>query len=236
MADISEHDHELLSRYLDGELSEQELALLRKRLASELSLNRHLKEMRALQSKIQAVYEDMARGDAPAPIRQMLEHPRTQAGALRSRRLTHWGYGLAASLIVAAGAVQISTQKHDVNDPDQLLSIALDDSESMASGWEALADGRKLRPVLSFQSTSGDWCREYMLADGDLRWHGVACRHDGTWSTDVVASVEPTDESAAYRPAGASTSEAVNNYISASAADIPLSLSEEAGLIARDWQ
>jgi hypothetical protein len=153
---------------------------------------------------------------------------------LPHRRLANWGFALAASLVVAVAATQL-VQQGSQPSADTMLSAALDNI-SRGSGWETLADGRNVRSVLSFQSTSGAWCREYLMADGDAAWHGVACRQDEGWATAVLASTELAESSTEYRPAGATDSVDIANFIDLNAADIPLDARQEAELIARDWQ
>jgi hypothetical protein len=99
-----------------------------------------------------------------------------------------------------------------------------------------LADGRNIRPVLSFQSNTGSWCREYHLAASDGSWHGVACRGDAGWATTVLASADFTESTADYRPAGAADSDEIADFIDRNAAGIPLDATQEAEIIARAWR
>jgi hypothetical protein len=99
-----------------------------------------------------------------------------------------------------------------------------------------LSDGRALRPVLSFQSNTGSWCREYLLADGDSSWHGVACRDKNGWTTAVLTTTQLPASSEDYRPAGAGDAADIADFIDRNAAGIPLDARQEAEIIARSWQ
>jgi hypothetical protein len=157
---------------------------------------------------------------------------------LPHKRSIYRGFALAASLVVAVSAVLVSqwNQQSAQSSADALLSAALETTPSRASGWETLADGRTVRPVLSFQNSSGNWCREYLVGDGAGHWHGVACRGDGGWATEVLAVTQVEDSSAQYRPAGATDQVDVADFIDRNATGIPLDAREEANIMARGWQ
>jgi hypothetical protein len=233
--DVTEQDYELLSQYLDRELSAADASQLEQRLAAEPGLQACLRELQALQSRLQDTYNDAAAGPVPAEITSLLQDSPVRIVSLPHRRVANWGFALAASLVVAVAAIQL-VQYSKQPGADNALSIALDNSPSRGSGWETLSDGRNIRPVLSFQSTSGAWCREYLLSDGDADWRGVACRDGDTWATAVLANVELASPTAAYRPAGADDADAIAAFIDQNAADIPLDARQEAELIARRWQ
>tara|TARA_R110001592_G_scaffold126336_1_gene337454 strand:- start:76946 stop:77650 length:705 start_codon:yes stop_codon:yes gene_type:complete len=232
---VTEQDYELLSQYLDGELSPVETSQLEQRLTAELGLQACLTELQTLQGRLQNIYSDAAVGPVPANISALLQDSPARTVPLPQRRVAIWGLALAASLVVAVAATQLA-QQNQQPDMNSALSVALDNSPSRSSGWETLSDGRRVRPILSFQGTSGAWCREYLLTDGNADWHGVACRNDGTWATAVLASTKIMAITTEYRPAGAGDSDAIAAFIDENAADIPLDARQEAELIARSWQ
>ena len=233
--DVTEQDFQLLSQYLDGELSPPEAGQLQQRLSAEPGLQTCLAELQTLQSTLQNTYHAAAADSVPQRITSLLQDSPARIVPLPHRRVANWGFAMAASLFVAVAATQLARQDQQPG-MDSALSIALDNSPSRGSGWETLSDGRHVRPVLSFQGTSGAWCREYLLTDGTADWHGVACREGGTWTTAVLADTKITDSTAQYRPAGAGDSDAVSAFIDLNAADIPLDARQEAELIARTWQ
>ena len=105
----------------------------------------------------------------------------------------------------------------------------------MATGWEAIADGRQVRPVLSFKDQDGNWCREFLVSQGEDSSRGVACRQQGAWNTQVLATADIPGEASDFRPAGAGDADAVADYMTEHAAGIALSANEEAELIENDW-
>ena len=246
--DITDQDYEILSQYLDGELPAGMARQLEQRLASEPLLQATLGRLQALQRQLQATYSQL--GDSPVPARtlallqgahaQDTQHaqPSAKIVQLPHKRGIYRGFALAASLVVAVSAVLVSQLNQQSAQPgaDALLSAALETTPSRAGGWETLADGRTVRPVLSFQNSTGNWCREYLVGDSAGHWHGVACRGDNGWATEVLAATQVEDSSAQYRPAGATDQVDVADFIDRNATGIPLDASEEANIMARSWQ
>ena len=239
MIDLTEQDYILLSSYLDRELPLQARQQVEQRLAVEPALAEGLASLQALQSNLQDGYRCL--DDAPLPERvvAMLQPSPARIVQLPHRRVVGWGFAMAASLVVAVSATLVTQWGEPVQpgNIDATLAFTLENSPSTATGWETLSDGRNVRPVLSFLSHSGNWCREYLVADAKGGWHGVACRQDSGWSTTVIAGTSlPAGSADEYRPAGAMDSTQVAGFIDANAADIPLDANQEARLIASKWQ
>jgi hypothetical protein len=91
-----------------------------------------------------------------------------------------------------------------------------------------------LRPVLSFRSKSGGWCRQYEMRDLDRQvFHALACRGaDGRW--DVVASTPPSPTG--IMPAGTGGRRAIDDRVTAMIHGDPLSPSDEAAAIGKGWR
>ena len=239
--DITEQDYELLSQYLDGELPEYAARLLEQRLAAEAPLRTCLERLGALNDRLRGAYDGIESEAVPQRIAALLQDGAPHIVPLPHRRTMHWGFALAASLVVAVSATLVTQVGRDSvgtgsQGMDVALSLALEQAPSRATGWEILADGRNLRPVLSFQDRNGAWCREYLLADGHSNWHGVACRGDSGWNQAVLVTTQPAGSSDDYRPAGAADSDQIAEFVDRNAADIPLDHSQEAELISRNWQ
>jgi len=247
--DTTQQDYELLSRYLDGELPPALARELEQRLAAEPALGSVLARMQALQGQLHQAYDGIAQQPIPQRILALLQAPQANVVPIGHKpplnpprkRVMNWGFALAASLVVAVSATLVTRLDQQSAQPgaagvDSLLSLALETSPSRGDGWEALADGRQLRPVLSFQTTAGSWCREYLLRSSEGSWHGVACRGDAGWNTTVLASADAAESSADYRPAGAASADEVADFVDRNAAGIALDAGEETALIARAWK
>ena len=241
---ISTEDFEQLSAYLDGELPDAQREALEQRLANESALAATLQALRAQQDWLRTPVHQAA---AAAPIAEhllaRLQPTATTARVvpLRPRRGGYWHtrtlprYAVAASLVAAFGLLLLPRWQHDAE--QQQLAGALESLPSLASGWHTLEDGQRIRPLLSFPRENGQWCREYLLAEGGLTQHGVACRDsEADWQIQLAVSYQTADESTAYRPASAGDSANIANWIDAHASDIALGAREEAEQIARGWR
>ena len=236
--DVTAQDYELLSQYLDRELPPVAARQLEQRLRIEPALNARLLQLQVLQTRLQDSVDTVNAMGVPAHITALLLPEPVRIVPLPHKRTLGWSYALAASLMVAASGALISQwgQLSGQSGTDAALSLALENSPSRSAGWESLADGRQLRPVLSFEHQSGDWCREYLITDNDGSWHGVACRGDDGWATAALVAADVPGSSGEYRPAGANDSVDVANFIDQNAAGIPLDANQEAAIIAREWR
>lgn len=235
---MTDRDYELLSQYLDGELDAGARAALDKRLAAEPGLADLLARLRRLDAEVAASVCASATDSVPAHVTALLSDDGKVVPFPRPLRRAAWPAALAASLVAAVALLLLPGE--DVQQPltgsDALLAGALESEPSRAEGWVTLADGRTLQPVLTFPDRDGNWCREFLLRDGDQDWRGVACREAGSWETQVVARETFLAAEEAYRPAGAGDSDKVAGFITRNAADIALGAREEQALIASSWQ
>jgi hypothetical protein len=228
---MTEQDYELLSQFIDEELDRPEALALRKRLLAEPQLRAALDRMVSVNSRVKEAF-DVPGADAIPP---------NIAARLQPLERNHrtWGLAVAASLVAAAGLLlapqwqQIADGNHS---GEAMLATILEQTPSSSEGWENLADGRQIRPVLSFSNQEGNWCREYLLAENGNTFRGVACRTQNQWKTVALGAADLAGSAGEYRPAGAADADTVASYINTHAADIPLSLTQEADLIGRSWQ
>ena len=74
------------------------------------------------------------------------------------------------------------------------------------------------------------------MASQEDHWRGVACRHDGSWVTQVMAREVFLEASKGYRTASAADVDQISRFIDAEAADVALSASQEANVIGANWR
>lgn len=234
---MTDQDYEILSQFLDGELPPAEAQALRARLLAEPQLRQAFDRMRKLDENVKSAHAIAGIDDVPAHVTAMVETtPRRQRSPV-------WGLAVAASLVAATGLIlsngwQQTAEQYPGAGSDPQLAQLLETTPSHAESWNTLLDGRQARPLLSFLDKSGNWCREYLLSQAGATWRGVACRTTGDWHTHVqtLTSEEPLAVGGGYRTASAADSDQVASFIQENAADIALSLSQEAELISRHWQ
>lgn len=237
---MTDQDYELLSQYLDGELAATAMQEMRKRLMAEPELRACLARLQTVNSTVQEAFDIPGADTVPAQIVHAVKHAPTQPTKMPAHHRAGWGLAVAASLVAAAGLLLTPEWRQQAPEQsaggDALLAHVLEHSTSRGDGWDALEDGRQVRPLLSFRSTQGDWCREYLVAAQSSTWRGVACRGQGQWITAVLTTEATADSAIEYRPAGSAASEDIASFIDTNAADIALSLDEEAALITSNWQ
>lgn len=239
---VSTEDFEQLSAYLDGALDSHRQEVLEARLSREPELRTVLQDLQSLQQQLRAPLLKAADPEAvPGRIRGLLAPAKDKVVPFPSRRGGYWRarglprFAVAASLVAALGLLLLP-QWQDSTPAGSSFSTALETLPSGADGWQQLDDGSRIRPLLSFPHRDGGWCREYLLADGDQQQHGIACRQQGGWETQVAVTRAAADESAAYRPASAGDSDPIAGWVDQNAADIALGAREEAEVIDNRWQ
>ena len=239
MADIhsldakGQQDDQLLCRYIDGELGSDERLNLELRLKNDTALANRLEQFQRNDATLRALQDADPVTVSPLLVAKLSKQPT----AVSWFRLPMGLMAAAATITLAIGvALQFSaTSPSATPGMDNALAQALDTLPSKAEGWDALADGREMRAVLTFPAANGAWCREFMLASDENHWRGVACRHDGSWVTQVVGREVFLDQEAAYRPAGSGDLHSVAQFIDSAASGVALSAKEENGLIEQGW-
>lgn len=237
---LTEQDHQLLSQFVDGELSPQAARDLEQRLASEPALSARLEALCALDNRLKSAFASPQFSSVPGHITGLLDPVPARVLPWRQRRTQSWGYAIAASLAIAVCGTLVTQWERDSAQSgapvEYSLAQALEQLPSSGSEWTSLADGSKIRPVLSFRSHGGEWCREYLVDVTVTTWHGVACRAQQGWTNAVIEETKLVIGPGEYRPAGANEPDSVATFIDRQSADIPLSAEQEAALIGQSWQ
>jgi len=236
MAGTRVDDDHLLSMYVDNELDAERTIALIGRLRSEPALRTRLSAMETNDSFIKKAYTQ--------PETAVPEHLAPMVAATNvtilgtARRWQRWASVAVAASFATAMALVVSVNQTDVFNPmtmDAQLAQALEHSPSRAEGWDVLGDDRQFRSVLTFPAADGRWCREFLLAQSESHWRGVACRDNGKWVNQVVGSEVFLEQATQYRPAGAGDAEQVARFIDETATDVALGPQQETALISSGW-
>lgn len=221
------HKEELardIGALIDGELDEDEILALEKRLFSDLSARSLFRGMADDDRKLkQAFLSSRQEGSAAlmATIDQGFRErngPPTRNTGFRQAQ--GWWLQAAAAVVLVVGSAFATTQFME-NRLDKTLTAFAAQAEAdrrfvgsaLREALETKGSGQKVSveefggaggsvtPVRTYKSVSGHWCREYVRdirLDGrsiDIR--GVACRTiDGDW---VTVKANPDEETAAGR-------------------------------------
>ena len=243
-------DEELLSQYLDGELSTPQAQQLEQRLEVEPQLQPNFLSMRKMNESLKNTFHTPRARTVPARIINMLTRSDSrpvEASAnvvpfpARTRKAS-WGFAIAASIMAASGLLLVQGTGQQFADQaqgvDALLAHQMENTPSRGDGWNVLSDGREIRPVLTYARIGGGWCREYLLSSETGHSRGIACRREeGTWMAEVLdEQAQQLGSADEYRAAGANDSNKVAIFMGENAADIALSAEQEQELITSRWQ
>ncbi|MBL4619987.1 MAG: hypothetical protein JKX88_07810 [Marinicaulis sp.] len=254
---------EKLSAYLDGELSSDEMAKLRLALEKDPALSRRIKTLKQPDELIIAAYSDINTKPVPEPVMNLLqpESPTIQT-SVAGDNISHfpfhhltkvagqWTTPLAASLALAIGiGVGMQSAQH-ANTPIEnamLFAGVIDQTQPihqvLESGRSAetvfLDDGQtaSTTPVLTFKSTSGDYCREFILVANNFNNRAVACRGNEGWTIQFAAiGIVENIERGSYSTALPGVNAAFNTMVDELIDDVPLDAPTESALIQRQWR
>ena len=210
---------EVLSAYLDGELSGSEMAAVTTALAAQPDAQARLEHLKAADAALRAAMPAQAPDSADplvqhiqtkAPKRGLSFGGRSQMGGALAAGLVGVAFGLAAAPALSpppAGAFAVS----------HTLSRALSQQAS-GPAQDAIAI------VFTFRSKSGVLCRQFTVSEGD----GVACRQTKEWKV-VAWEANPHAGEAHFDSAGAR--EAIDLYVDRIDACGPLPADEESALL-----
>lgn len=249
------NDDELLSAYIDGELPPDDAAALVERLAREPALVQRLEAMRSGDEAVRAVYRKLDETPLPEGVSRLLdigddtarESNVVSLPARGVRRFANVQFAIAASLVLIVGILAIRQMPSgpQVQPVDALVAGRIDAGGEVYDLLEGGVSGRPQRLgeaaegqiILSFESESGDYCRQLYVAQTGRAVHGVACRDASGWRLEAVApgpSVSPGGE---FQAAATATPEAVSAAVDGliGANDL-LSAEEEKALISTAWK
>lgn len=190
----------------------------------------------ALSSAVERMIAE-ARADNPAPASNVVAFSRPKPAARLER--SPWVMALAASFVAAviAGAGGYLLRAPGAGQDGHLDVAGLGNPalaralEQVNSGQEISIDetDQRFRVIASFRDDTGTLCREFEVDTADISTVvSVACRAGDAWAVNF-AVVAPAD-TGGYAPA--SSTEALDAYLSAIGAGAPLSSEDETAALA----
>lgn len=230
--DMDKTDDEILSSYIDGELSRDEADALTERLANEPALMQRLEALRSADSAVRDVYA--AIDDAPLPdaVLDLFEQKPSEDTAdnvvafpVRGfRQFLQAPVAIAASVALIAGVLLADIFRQGTIpafDEVSLVAGTIDAQsglhdllENSASGVPRdLGNGATAELVLSFEDSSGDFCRQLAVSETGRSAHGVACRRGDAWQLEVVAYGVPASPTGQFTMAAGAIPEAVTTAV-----------------------
>ncbi len=252
-------DDEQIAGWIDGALPPEAAARFEARLASDPELARQVAAWQRNDDLLRGAFDApmaqevdnalLARmglaAAAPAPAAQsasVIDLPNRQAKAAaandnpaRWRWALPLGGALAAGLALAVILTGPPPLLGTGGNADTMFAEAMERLPSR--GEQALPDGSRVSPVLSFAAADGRFCREFSIIGGAKLGGGIACKGSSGWKVEArsaaaAATVDPEQITMAAGPDGSALDAA---YARLGASD-PLSIDAERQLIASGWK
>lgn len=256
-----ERDDELLSAYLDGELSQPQVDELTSRLAREPELAERLEAMRSVDKAAVAAFRAVDERQIPERILDLIgEDEHSDAGEASNvvqirrpaiNRFIQPPVAIAASVALVAG-FYLSALLGDGGAPDREvvavyasripegsdLRVVFD--RNLSGESINLSDGRVAEPVLTFRGVDGNYCRQVRITGAAKSADALACRRDGNWEVELV-SFDEASSAAPESPYGQASSSggaaAMHGTIERLIGqEPPLDRTEEAEIMGKGWQ
>jgi len=225
---MKKSDQEIISAFLDGELTDLERASFEKRLLQDNALAAKFADFSENDNHLKQQFSAIDDTPVPDSIMNLLKEssqqtPPSNANVveLKSWRRTSW-LSVAASLLIVAFALPLLLTM--VNENKQTLADVLN---SEISGQTVNLDTTTdVELVMSFNDSSGHFCREYMVSRTSSREQSVACKIDGEWQTQISDSIN-LEGSNTYQPASGGHSTKVESWLDSNMASVAWSLDLE---------
>lgn len=245
---------EVLSAFLDGELPEADMAIVRDRLAQDPALAERLAQLAAVDNILADHYAAIDQRPLPQGVTDLLESGENTAGPTNAPpgqrdkvvAFPHWrrmrqglqrraGTAVAAALVVGFGLAQLwPGSAPDPADDWQRVAQALDTTPSGQT--RALEAGGQLTPRLTFTNQAGDYCRQFRLQgpETETASEHIACRSSGASWVEHARVAVPAEAKDRYQTAsGGSVLDEVLDRMMAGPLIEP---AEERRLLAEDWR
>jgi hypothetical protein len=196
---------EQLSAFLDAELPEADMEMIREQLIDDENLANRLADLALVDELVSMSYAAIDRRPVPNAVINLLaeESPRSAniiafslLKKIQKNIQNHAAIAASVALVIGFGISQ--TLNRNTNDWQSVAQIL----EHSASGVEQLsASGAQIKPRLTFIDKDGDYCRQFsMLAKKDAS-ENIACRKDNQWKLSESVAVDKIQQAGTYQTA-----------------------------------
>jgi hypothetical protein len=234
---------ETLMAFADGELGPAEAASVAAAAAADPALAARIEGFRQSRARIAVLRRDTSVPDALVARIRALDSASAPSAAAQVMAFTPrpraplWQLPLAACVALLAGlaigAFLPRTDDGAATGPALLALSGLDEAlPALPSGQSAtLAGGARLTAISTFETETGDLCREIEIAAPEgATTAAIACRAPAGWETRLALAAD--GGAGGYAPAGAL--DTLDAWLAANGAGTPLSPQDEAARLAAD--
>lgn len=226
-----------LSAFLDGELPEAQMELVRNALVRDKTLAARLATLTEVNALVKRQAHAVDDVPMPAAVLALLDvAPRAGTGQVirgpwqHQRRRAMTITALAASLVLAMTVV--INYRDDAGSLPALneYAAALD---TTASGTPVTVGDAELLTRFSFLNQESRYCRQYQLANTTARSENIACRNGDQWTLTGTVAL-PAAVAGEFQPANVSPE--LDSLLNAQMQGPALALDAEERLINNQWR
>lgn len=225
---MNESDDQLISAYLDGELSDIDRKIVEDRLIADDEFASRFSQFSGNDEAISQLYSEIDKTPVPesilamlAPAEEVAPEVENKVVQIASWRKASW-LPIAASFVLVALVIPIYFSV--TQDASLTLVSAL---ENELSGQKLVLDsGKEMQLSMSFDDNQGNLCREYFLSEEANAQHVIACKIDGLWEPQITDSIALTSGQV-FQPASGTLSGAVEGWLDLNMASDPLTVQQE---------
>ncbi len=203
-------DDEKLSAFLDAELPEAEMEVIREQLIEDENLANRMAELAMVDELVAMSYSTIDASPLPEAIKNLLAEDAAKvetktakiiafAGLKKIQQSVQQHAAIAASVALVIGfGISQFLHTNTGNDWQAVASIL----EAAPSGVEQLSSsGAHIKPRLTFINKTGDYCRQFVLSDKNSTSENIACRKDNQWQLAATVYLEKVQQAGTYQTA-----------------------------------
>lgn len=236
---------EILSAFLDNELSEPEMNAVRDQIALDPALADRLAELASVDAELLRHYGAIDQQPLPEAIMSLLEPPAPVARPDNVvafpwwRRLKEHSGKAVAAAVVAGFAMTQWPGSPAVDDPAWPSIAQVLEQQPSGQAYEIHFDATVM-PRLTFRNQAGDWCRQFRVDSAAGASEQIACRDGrGDWDSvvEVQVSSAPDSPNSPNSPKyqTASGGSVLDDELDRMMAGQPVAPDGEAALLGRRW-
>lgn len=241
---------EMLSAFIDAELSEAAMEEIRCALESDDDLVMRLADLAQADHWVAenaAVIDNTPMADNLLPLAQRIDKKIAQgktaepAGNVVS--LSAWKnfnkslqkpYALAAGVAMLFGVGTVTLMQSQQASTAITAGITQVLDQQRSGEISSIAQGDKITANLSFTNRAGDYCRQFQHVSEQTASVNIACKENGQWQLKITEKLKLTENTQNYRAASnqAQLDSAIDAMINGPAMDS----AQEQRAIANNWQ
>lgn len=238
-----------LSGFLDNELDEKQMALVRDAIASDETLCDRMAALSMVDHVVKSAAEQATAGPVPDHIVALCDlATENKVVSLENRKpgqiaqqpthnsSTRWLKGMAMAASVALvgllGWQQLTSNQSKGEDQWRQIASVLD---NQTSGSSYNAGNVTVTPQLSFVHQNGELCRQFTVSSQSRSDAMIACKQEGLWQQRALVPTMPVGSQPGEYQTATSVRE-LDNVLDTLIKGAPLNREQEQHAIQTNWQ